>query len=176
LIASKDTFDPPFPPPRGDNGGNKLVIKIKEKPVDKEQVKSLHTFWDALIFRDSATYSQMDEIVTGWLKDAEFKRDRLPELKETEYLTWAEESFELAKTFAYKDGDRFLKALSLPKQEEKDRKSDSRGDPILDLKGFEAPVLPNGYQEKAEKVAARRMVVAGYRLADQLQRALKDSK
>lgn len=165
LIASKDTFDPPFLPPGGDQGGNKLVVKLK--PTDKSAM-TLHTFWDALIFRDKATYAQVDEIVTGWLKDAKFRRDQLPELKETEYLTWAEESFELAKTVAYRGDDGFLKARSLPKPQRADQK--------LDLKGLTAPAFPDGYEQKAEKVAARRLVVAGYRLADQLQRALKEVK
>jgi len=161
LIASKDTFDPPFLPPQGDEGGNRVAIKVKP---DNEAAMILHFFWDALLFADEPPFPRVDEVVTEWLKEAKFRREQLPELKETGYLTWAEESLELAKTIAYRSVDGFLKARSLPRNKK------------VDLKGLAAPVLPDGYQRDAERIAARRMVVAGYRLADQLQRGLKDGK
>jgi len=160
LIASKNTFDPPFPPPDGDDGGNRLAIKVK--PGD-ETAMILHFFWDSLLFSEEPTFSRVDEVVMGWLKDAKYKRDQLPELKESGYLTWAEESLSLCKTVVYKGGDGFLQARALPAGK-------------VNLKGLTAPALPDGYQQTAEKVAARRMVVAGYRLADQLQCALRDDK
>jgi hypothetical protein len=60
----------------------------------------------------------------------------------------------------YKHEDKFLKLRSLPKFK-------------LNLTGLDAPPLPDGYQEVAEKTAARRMVVAGYRLADQIRQSVK---
>ncbi|HEV3142585.1 MAG TPA: hypothetical protein VGZ47_01745, partial [Gemmataceae bacterium] len=41
------------------------------------------------------------------------------------------------------------------------------------LKGLEAPVLTESYQKAAANVAQKRMVLAGYRLAEQLKPALK---
>jgi hypothetical protein len=158
LIASKDTFDPPFPPPDGDQGGNLLAVKMKKG--DEAAVK-LHFYWDALLFNGNPPYSAVDAAVTRFLKDPGYQRERLPELKATEYLAWAEESLELAKSTVYKGKDGFLKAYPLPP------KATRR----VSLRGRDAPVLPDGYQQAAEAAAARRMVVAGYRLADQLQTA-----
>ena len=42
--------------------------------------------------------------------------------------------------------------------------------------GLDAPVLPDSYQPAAEAVAARRMVLAGYRLADQLKLVMQPGK
>lgn len=159
LIASKDTFDPPFLPPHGDEGGNRLAIKVKQ---DDESAMTLHFFWDGLVFMNEPPFPRVDEIVTGWLREAKYKRDQLSELKESEFLTWAEESLGLSKTVAYKGEDGFLKARSLSIVQH------------VDLRGFAAPALPTSYQRRAENVASRRMVVAGYRLADQLD--LKQAK
>jgi hypothetical protein len=156
LIASKATFDPPFPPPDGDQGGNLLAVKVKEG--DAAAVK-LHFYWDALLFNNNPPYSAVEAAVTGFLKEPKFQRDQLPELTATEFLTWAEESLELAKSTVYKGKDGFLKAHSLPPKTK------------VAMQGLDAPALPDGYQQAAEAVAARRLVVAGYRLADQLKRA-----
>jgi hypothetical protein len=67
---------------------------------------------------------------------------------------WAKESFEIATKIAYQNG-----ALhGTPKGKRKD----CRG--VAD-----AAVLPNGYDVVAKKIADRRMMLAGYRLADLLQ-------
>jgi hypothetical protein len=158
LIASSDTFDPPFEPLHGDLGGNRLAIKVK---ADDPSAMNLHFYWDALLFSDQPPFPQVDARVTAWLKDKKYQRDQLPELKATEFLAWAEESLELAKTVVYQGEGGFLKAYALPANKK------------TSLKGLDAPVLPKGYQETAEKVAQRRMVVAGYRIADQLRQVLK---
>jgi len=158
LIASKARFDPPFDPPHGDEGGNLLAIKVKE---DDPKAMKLHFFWDALGFSDEPPYPQVEAKVIEWLKDPKYQRDQFPELKATEFLAWAEESLELAKTVAYKGDDGFLKARPLPRH------------PEVDLTGLDAPPLPKGYAKAAEDVAAKRLVLAGYRLADQLQQVLK---
>jgi len=67
---------------------------------------------------------------------------------------WAKESFEIATKIAYQNG-----ALrGTPKGQRKDCRE------VTD-----AAVLPNGYANIARKIADRRMMLAGYRLADRLQ-------
>jgi hypothetical protein len=157
LIASKAVFDPPLEPPHGDEGGNRLAVKAKAG--DAKAVK-LHFYWDALLFADQPAFPAVDAVVANWLNDARYRRDKLPELKATEFLAWAEESLEAAKTVVYKGGDGFLKARPLPGRR-------------VELEGLDAPVLPDGYQKAAEEVARRRMMLAGYRLADQIRATLK---
>lgn len=159
LIASKDTFDPSFDPPHGDQGGNLLAIKVKANDLG---ALKLHFYWDALLFSDEPPFAKVDEVATGLL--GKFKRGDLPELSATDYLAWAEESLNLAKTVVYKGDGGFLHATPLPSRMK------------VDLATVNAPVLSDGYQKEAEAVAARRMVLAGYRLADQVRLALKPGK
>ncbi|MCI0459756.1 MAG: S1/P1 nuclease [Gemmataceae bacterium] len=160
LIASKATYKVSFAPPHGDEGGNRMAIKAKAN--EKSAVK-LHFYWDALLFGDVTPIKELDVRVTGWLKEPRFQRDQLPELKATDFLDWAEESLKLAREVVYKGEGGFLKARALPKTK-------------VDLNGLDAPTLPDGYRKAAEEVATRRMVLAGYRIADQLRRAFEAPK
>jgi len=83
---------------------------------------------------------------------------QLTELASTDFASWAKESFEIATKIAYRNGGR----IGIPKGENKD---------CPDVKA--APVLPVGYVHSASWIADRRMVLAGYRLADLLTRVLK---
>ena len=69
--------------------------------------------------------------------------------------TWAKESFDIATKIAYQNGA--LRGT---------RKGRRRGC----REATDAVVLPNGYAGIARKIADRRMMLAGYRLADVLQR------
>jgi hypothetical protein len=158
LIAAKETLDPPLDPPGGDLGGNLIAIKVK---ADDARAVNLHFYWDRLLFNDEPGFAGVDGVAAKLLADPKYRRDQFPELKETEFLAWAEESLALAKAVVYAGKDGFLKVRTLP----------------LSMKpsmvGLDAPELPDSYRETAEKAAARRMVLAGYRLADQLQIALR---
>ncbi len=149
LIAGKTKFDPPFDPPHGDLGGNRLAVKA----TAGAKATKLHFYWDALLFSDEPPFEGVETVVVGLLN--EFKRDALTELKAMEFVAWAEESLGLAKTVVYKDEDSFLKARAL-----------SAGK--VDLAGLDAPVLSDAYRKAAEGVARRRLTLAGYRLADRL--------
>jgi hypothetical protein len=116
---------------------------------------NLHFYWDALLFSDEPPFEKVDVVATSLL--TKFKREKLPELAKMDFPAWADESLDLAKTVVYKGDDGFLKAYGLPAHMK------------VDLKGVDAPVLPDGYQQSAEAVAGRRMVLAGYRLSDQLK-------
>ena len=163
LLASKDTFCPSFDSPQGDRGGNLLAIKVK---ATDPAAMVLHFYWDALLFSDNPPFEKVDAVSKTLL--TKFKRDQLPELAKTDFPAWAEEGLELAKTVVYKGDGCFLRACPLFP----DQKVDHKGL----VHGLDAPVLPDGYQPAAEAVAARRMVLAGYRLADQLKLVLQPGK
>jgi hypothetical protein len=151
LIASRETFDPPLDPPGGDLGGNRIAIRPS---ADSNRVVNLHFYWDALLFGDEPDIAGVDGVVARLMQDPQLQRDRLPELKDTSFLAWAEESLAVAKASVYRSDDGFLKLLTLP--------------PNTKVNGQDAPPLPEGYAQSAQKVAARRMMIAGYRFADRL--------
>ena len=78
-----------------------------------------------------------------------YSRNALSELSETQFGNWAKpENFEIAKEFAYRNG----KILGSPDKDS-------------------AEVLPADYVSSVKKVAERRAVLAGYRIADLLQQS-----
>jgi hypothetical protein len=160
LIAAKETLDPPLDPPGGDQGGNRVVIKVQ---ADSPKAMNLHFYWDSVLFADEPGLVGVDAMVAKFRNDPKLQRDQLKELKATDFLAWAEESLALAKSTVYQGKDGFLKLRSLP----------AKSRPDL---GMDVPVLPDGYAEAARQAAARRMVLAGYRLADQLQIVLRKTE
>jgi hypothetical protein len=156
LIATKITIGP-FPPPHGDEGGNQLAVKVT--PADPAPMV-LHFYWDSLLFAKEPLFKAVDVRVNAWRSEGSFARDKLTELTATDFLAWADESLKLAQDVAYRGQGAFLKATPIPPH----AKVDPRG--FVD--GLDAPRLPGGYNDAAERVAERRMVLAGYRLADQL--------
>jgi hypothetical protein len=88
----------------------------------------------------------------------EFQRGQLTELASTDFDSWAKESFEIATTFAYRNRGR----IGSPRGRNKDCTTVAA-----------APVLPVGYVISARRIADRRMILAGYRLAYLLTRILK---
>jgi hypothetical protein len=85
----------------------------------------------------------------------EFQRTQLTELASTDFGSWAKESFEIATKIAYRNGGR----IGIPKGGNKDCTMIAA-----------AAVLPAGYVVSARRIADRRMILVGYRLADLLIR------
>jgi S1/P1 Nuclease len=85
----------------------------------------------------------------------EFQRSQLAELASTDFESWAKESFEIAMKIVYRNGGR----IGIPKAGAMD---------CAMVAG--TPVLPPGYVVSASRIADRRMILAGYRLADLLTR------
>jgi hypothetical protein len=81
------------------------------------------------------------------------RASRLTRLVDLE--SWAKESFEIATKIAYRNGGR----IGIPRGGNKDCTTVSA-----------APVLPAGYVVTASRIADRRIILAGYRLADLLTR------
>ena len=87
----------------------------------------------------------------------EFQGSQLTELANTDFESWAKESFEIATKIAYRN--RGLHGSP---------SGTSRDCAMVAA----APVLPVGYVASASRIADRRMILAGYRLADLLPRLL----
>ena len=85
----------------------------------------------------------------------EFQRSQLTELASPGFELWAKESFEIATKIAYRNGGR----IGIPKGENKDCREVQA-----------APVLPVGYMVSASRIGDRRIMLAGYQLAELLTR------
>jgi hypothetical protein len=132
-------FTPAFP--EGDRGGTLFFIR----PSSRGDVISLHAFWDGLGGRGDRI-REAANAATLLLGRPGMKRQDFPALGSRDFAAWAKhESYEIAARFVYRDG-------TLPGS------SDDR----------QAPVLPPGYARGAKALGERRLVLAGYRLADLL--------
>jgi hypothetical protein len=87
----------------------------------------------------------------------EFQRSQLIELASTHFESWAKESFEIATKIAYRNGGR----IGTPKGGNKDCTIVAA-----------ASVLPVGYVVNASRIADRRIILAGYRLANLLMQVI----
>jgi hypothetical protein len=134
--------------PYGDLGGNLFLVSTR----NGGPAVNLHFYWDGLLFAPEASYKDIEAKAEQLRRAPELQRQRLPELRAKGFKAWADESFDLARKVAYRDG-------RLP-----GRRAKGKADP----RNVKAPLLPEDYGPAAERVAARRMVLAGYRIADQL--------
>ena len=136
--------------PNGDRGGNEICVRVTQagQPMD------LHRFWDGVI-TSSSNLTRLRNEATALRNRQEFQRSQLTELANTDFESWAKESFEIATKIAYRNGGR----IGSPK-----------GGNMDCTMVAAAPVLPVGYVVSASRIADRRMILAGYRLADLLTR------
>jgi hypothetical protein len=134
-------FTTQFPAPEGDRGGTRFYIRVKSTT----STISLHEFWDDLI-QGSERFQSVRNRATELRLRPNHARAQLPELQETNFEQWAkQESFNLAKDHTYRNGQL---------QGSRDRDN--------------GEVLPGDYIATVKPLAERRMVLAGYRLADVL--------
>jgi S1/P1 Nuclease/Metal binding domain of Ada len=134
-------FTTQFPPPEGDRGGTRFYIRAREGA----RTISLHTFWDDLIL-GSERFQSVRNRATALRLQPEHARAQLPELRETSFEHWGkQESFSMAKEHAYRNGQ-----LQGSREQ------------------HHGEVLPADYIETVQLLAERRIVLAGYRLADVL--------
>jgi hypothetical protein len=150
--------------PEGDLGGNRFGVRINGTPV------RLHTYWDNLLGevpgwdQDTADHQVLvySLVVKNreTLRDPKYSRAALRDQleKNTTFASWIDESYELAKLIAYRDGDKPLAGVNIP----------SRGNVPAD-----APAASPDYERSAQEVARRRIALAGYRLADRLKLILE---
>jgi len=135
-------FTTQFPTTEGDRGGTRFYIRARAGA----HTISLHTFWDDLII-GSERFQSIRNKATELRLQPDHARAQLPELTETHFDQWAkEESFRLAKEQAYRNGQL-------------------RGSTDKD----QGEVFPGDYIAVVNPLAERRIVLAGYRLADVLK-------
>src|SRR5215813_4068944 len=112
----------------------------------------LHRFWDGVI-TSSSNLTRLRNDATALRSRQEFQRSQLTELASSNFESWAKESFEIATKIAYRNGG----LIGAPRGGNKDCSMVTT-----------APVLPAGYVSIAKRIADRRIILAGYRLADLL--------
>lgn len=134
--------------PTGDRGGNSFAVKRGDTPTN------LHAYWDNAL-GNGTSFDTIQKQIAGFKANAELAREQLLGSKPgLDAGAWAKESAELAQPAVYLNGA--LKGVV-----------HINGDYAKDT-----PSLPSDYEEKAKKVAAKQVVLAGYRLADQLNALL----
>jgi hypothetical protein len=133
--------------PQGDRGGNEICMRVTQagQPMD------LHRFWDGVI-TSSSNLTRLRNVAAALRNRHEFQRSQLTELATADFESWAKESFEIATKIAYRNDGR----IGSPKSGNKD------------CRDVKAAVLPVGYVVSASRIADRRIILAGYRLADLL--------
>ena len=114
----------------------------------------LHRFWDTVI-TSSSNLTRLRNEATALRNRQDFQRGQLTELASTGFESWTKESFEIATKIAYRNGGR----IGIPK-----------GANLDCTMVAAAPVLRVGYVSSASRIADRRIILAGYRLADLLKR------
>jgi hypothetical protein len=124
--------------------------------IQAGQPMDLHRFWDGVI-TSSSNLTRLQNEATALKNRQEFQRSQLSELTSTSFESWAKKSYEIATKFAYRNGG----PIGTPK-----------GGSMDCAMVTAAPVLPAGYVVSASRIADRRMILAGYRLADLLTRLL----
>jgi hypothetical protein len=139
--------------PYGDMGGNLFLVSAQRGGP----AVNLHYYWDALLFAPGATFKDIETISEELRRAPEFQRAKLAALPVDSFKAWADESFDVARKVAYRDG-------RLPGRRAKGK---------VNLNEIKAPLLPEDYAAAATSVARRRMVLAGYRIADQLANVLR---
>jgi hypothetical protein len=134
--------------PTGDRGGNAVCIRVSQDraPLD------LHKFWDDLLISSNNRVT-LKNLATELR--SRFPRSSLPELEITSPQSWAKESFEIAVKIAYQNGA----FRGTPKGQQKECREVAN-----------AQVLPTGYVTIAKRIAERRIMLAGYRLVELLER------
>ena len=133
--------------PDGDRGGSDICVRA----VENRQALRLHRFWDGLL-----TSSQNPRTLRNMATElrSRFPRSSLSEAGVTTPEAWTKESFEIAVMIAYQNG--LLRGTPKGQQRECNEIPDTA-------------LLPVGYVKVARKIAERRMMLAGYRLAEVLQ-------
>jgi len=133
--------------PKGDRGGNSFIVD------NGGRISRLHSIWDGILANDEIG-ANVDARAKQLEQAPEVSKDKLkPELAKTTYVQWAQESYELAKTAVYANGEL--------------KNAKPAGNDTLPTT---APALPAKYIEEGRKVGEKRIVLAGIRIAEGLNK------
>jgi len=130
--------------PKGDKGGNSFYVKIQPET----KAISLHTYWDGLMGKNLNAKRAMQRALS-LLSKPEYMEPALEELRQNlKPIDWAKkESLTYARTHVYRNGKL---TGTLPQYKE------------------EAQLVPEDYISKSQPLAEKRVVLAGYRIAQLL--------
>jgi hypothetical protein len=135
--------------PEGDRGGN-LVHPFPNPRGSRPYSKNLHAYWDDMLGDDDVvkTFEALSERVEVVL--SEFPRAKFTKaaLDQDDVRVWAQESVDAARDTVYRD---------------------------LDPEVASYDELPVAYEAEAQKLARRRIALAGYRLAEVLNDLFGDA-
>jgi hypothetical protein len=138
---------------QGDMGGNALAIRPGAKPMN------LHWYWDDVLGTSTA-YLAIDQLATTICAAPVHDPHAMRELAEHRTIeSWVQEGFEKAKAIVYLNGE--LKGANW--------KGWDTGQVTIDA----VPPLPVGYEGNARELACRQAALAGLRLTEVLENALK---
>src|SRR5262245_5159070 len=95
--------------PKGDRGGNQICVRVTQarQPMD------LHGFWDGVI-TSSSNLTRLRNEATALRNRQGFERSQLTELANTDFESWAKESFEIAAKIAYRKDSKVRKSSTSP--------------------------------------------------------------
>ena len=138
----------------GDQGGNLLAIRRSES----DKPMRLHACWDGMLTSDSR-FDAVCQLADELTHDPSLAPEKFPEFTEHRHVRdWAAESYLLAKTHIYRDGQfphvRFEDVESRKVPAEK------------------VPALTEQQSAQSQQIARRRVALAGYRLAEALKSTL----
>ena len=138
-----------------DLGGNLIGIRshIGAPPY------KLHAFWDDRLGTDSH-FPTVKTQAESLARNPHFADGQLPEFAQhRSFESWAAESYLAAKTNVYRDGH-----LEFALWDDYDQRR---------IMADDVPILPQGAETKANTLARRRVVLAGYRLAEKLKQIVE---
>lgn len=138
---------------RGDAGGNGIMI---------EGAEDLHAVWDDLE-PDVATLSEHDEIIKRYRENGPAVRKAIVGARTLDTVNWLDESHDLAREVVY--NDLILNTVAANEAIYNTTKS------YRDQPSLPEVELSDHYQERAKRIAIRRLVLAGHRLAAILNEA-----
>lgn len=146
-LFSKNTFA------GGDHGGN--YIKLLNESGGEG--KNLHSTWDGLLGK-STNLAGIKSQIHEQLQDGDIVNAAESAARELEAAKWVKEGNRLCREFVY--DDEILEAV---------READEDGD-----RHPQAVSLPDDYFKQAKKIAGKRAVIGGFRLAEVLRTTLNE--
>jgi hypothetical protein len=135
--------------PQGDRGGN-LVHPFPNPRGSRPYSKNLRAYWDDMLGDDDVvkTFDALNERVEVVLSEFPRASFRKAEIDELDVYVWCRESIDAARETVYRELDP-------------------------EVASYEA--LPVAYEAEAQKLARRRIALAGYRLAELLNDLFGDA-
>jgi hypothetical protein len=135
--------------PKGDLGGNLSFVKWQSKPTNLHFIWDAMAGWGELQSPTMSQYSIVDLMTRDFLQRYQVSAEERAVLSMTD---WAKESTAIAEKDAYSFNGKALDLVFTAKMGEQ---------PAIQI----TPALPDGYGANARRIAERRVVVAGHRLA-----------